>query len=256
MIKSKVLSPLISTAHPELVQPLHGVQGVQGTQGSSSSSSSSHRGLSDDEDGSDGDDGSDEDDEEEEEEDDEEEEELFMEECRRLEEESLQLTAPNLSMSSSSSEVVLAEQRKERKKESSWQALGKGLDSSYLRYQLRKKDLHAYVNDVLCGEEGPFDNNCSTGLCPAMALDLLPMLGRMAQSESMKSAHHAEVNALMRASGEEIFDDTDRRKRGRTRRSTLSSLALFEHLTCATQLSEPALEALLVYGFVAGRGEL
>ena len=256
MINSKVSSPLIPTDLPELAQCIQGVQGIQGTQ-SSSSSSSSYRGGSDsNEDGSDDDDNSDEDDEEEEEEDDEDEEHLLMQECRRLEEESLQLTAPTLPMSNSSSEVVLAEQRKERKKESSWQALGKGLDSSYLRYQLRKKDLHAYVNDILCGEEGPFDNNCSTGLCPAMALDLLPMLGRMAQSESLKSAHHAEVNALMRASGEEIFDDTDRRKRGRTRRSALSSLARFEHLTCATQLSEPALEALLVYGFVAGRGEL
>ena len=144
--------------------------------------------------------------------------------------------------------------RKERKKESSWQALGKGLDSSYLRYQLRKKDLRLFVNDILCGEDGPFDNNCSTGLCPAMALDLLPMLGRMALSESSKNAYHAEVQAVMRVSGEEIFDDVGNRRRGRTRRSTLSTIARFEHLTCATQLSEPALEALLVYGFIAGRG--
>ena len=268
---------------PDPSEPTQDTQSTQETQGTHRSSSDGSRGdlrnssvvlgrpvnslyvgsnkgvkVEDEEDSEDGSDNDNEDDSDEEDDDEEEEDEesLFMEECRKLEKESLKTSAPSSASSASPGRVIVIEKSRERKKESSWQALGRALDSSYLRYLLRKQDLHSFVNDILCGEEGPFDNNCSTGLCTAMALDLLPMLGKMAQSESLKSAHHAEVRSLMRAAGEDMFDSADPsdKRRGRTRRSTLSSLVRFEHLTCATQLSEPDLEALLVYGFVAGRG--
>jgi hypothetical protein len=284
-IKIKHSDALTSPDPSEPTQDTRGTQGTQGIQGTQSSSGDGSRGdlrissvvlgrpvnslyvgsnkevtVEDEEDSEDGSDNDNEDDSDDEDDDDDEEEEdeesLFMEECRKLEKESLKTSAPTSASSASPGGVIVIEKGRERKKESSWQALGRALDSSYLRYLLRKQDLHSFVNDILCGEEGPFDNNCSTGLCPAMALDLLPMLGRMAQSESLKSAHHAEVRSLMRAAGEDMFDSVDPsdKRRGRTRRSTLSSLVRFEHLTCATQLSEPDLEALLVYGFVAGRG--
>jgi Bromodomain len=193
----------------------------------------------------------------------EDEEAIFMEECRRVENSSSSSASTggailSGSTGSTSSSAGIAGGIKsgsiaegKREKPSPWCALGADLDSSYLRYCLRKKELELFVNDTLCGEDGPFDNGCSCSLCPAMALDLLPMLGRMARSEADRDISYAEVAAMVRAGGGNGFDPFGK-KIVSTRRSSLSVRARFQHLACATQLSESSLEALLMYGYVAG----
>jgi Bromodomain len=195
--------------------------------------------------------------------DEEDEEAIFMEECRRVENSSsssasisgaiLTGSAGSTSSSAGIAGGIMSDSVAEgrREKLSPWCALGADLDSSYLRYCLRKKELEMYVNDTLCGEDGPFDNGCSSSLCPAMALDLLPMLGRMARSEADRDNSYAEVAAVVRAGGGNSFDPFGK-KIVSTRRSSLSVRARFQHLACATQLSESSLEALLMYGYVAG----
>ena len=85
-----------------------------------------------------------------------------------------------------------------------------------------------------------------------MALDLLPLLGSMARSEAVRDARIADAAALRDRGGDADYDDFGRKRRVSTRRSIVSLRARFQHLTCATQLSEQALEALLVFGFIAG----
>jgi hypothetical protein len=204
----------------------------------------------------------------------EDEEEAFLSECKMVEDSDLaypiggpfpMTTVSSISGSSSSgvsggigdssSAVQASVVHENGRLEGQWSSLGRDLESSYLRYSLRKQVIENYVSEVLCGDDGPFDNNCCTGLSNAMALDLLPLLGCMARSEAVKYIQHAEVAALYRKHGGEGFEDFSRSgRRVSTRRSPHSLRSRFQHLVCATQLSEPQLESLLEYGFIAGRG--
>ena len=212
----------------------------------------------------------DEEDGEEDEEDDEND--AFMKECRRVEMETKSSTGSSSGSSSRSIEISqsschgsvieggnekntlqVANQKIDKERSISWHDIGNGLKSSYLRYTLRKRRLEEFVNRDLCGEGGPFDNNCSRSLCSQMALDLLPMLGSMARSETIRDAKYVEMQAVLVTSGDENGCDIGGRRIS-TRRNSNIVRARFQHLVCATQLSEPVLQSLLVYGFIAGRG--
>ena len=220
-----------------------------------------------DESGQNNDDDEDEDNKEDEDEseDDKEDEDAFMEECRLVEMESstrsinqnlqnrlIVESCPESTEIGGDKDISMVTDRiTEKERGSTWYELGRDLNSSYLRYTLRKKKLEEYVNRELCGEGGSFDNNCSHSLCSQMALDLLPMLGCMARNEALRDDRQAEIQALVAATGEGPRCGISER-RVSTRRNSHVVRARFQHLVCATLLSEPALQALLVYGFIAG----
>ena len=207
---------------------------------------------------------SDQDDDEEIEEEDEgeDENEAFMKECRLVELESkassrsmsrLADTSQSLFGGDENNILKVADQKMNKESSMTGHDFGWGLNSAYLRYALRKKRLEEFVNKDLCGEGGPFDNNCSRSLCTQMALDLLPMLGSMARSESIRDARYAEMQGVLASSGDKNGSDMSGRRIS-TRRNSNIVRARFQHLVCATQLSEPVLQSLLVHGFIARRG--
>jgi hypothetical protein len=141
--------------------------------------------------------------------------------------------------------------------ESDWFVLGSDLGSSYLRCLVRRRRLIRFVVDGLCGEDGAFENGgCLQAPCTAMAVDLMPMLGRMAQAEAALDDRRRAIRdgdmACGDSAGWSSAGSQGSRSSRRSSRSARKQLPRFDHLAANTLLPEPLLEALLTYGFIEG----